>query len=277
MRATLALFAVLVLTFAGVAIVPETAGATVPGAVGRIVFVSDRDHSYGEIYTRSFPGGAWTRLTSDSATDEGPAWSPDGAQIAYRSDAAGTWDIWVMNTDGSGYSHLHEFAGGANDGEGPTGSLTLSGSTLYGMTRDGGDHDDGTVFKMNTDGTGFDLLHEFAGGDGIWPTGSLTLSGSTLYGTTIRGEYTYNGVVFKMNTDGSGYSLVHEFFGGADDGDEPRGSLILSGSTLYGMTEHGGDYNQGVIFALTIPEPSTLLLLAPALLGFAGLVLKRRK
>ncbi len=106
MRRMLALFTVLVLTFAGVAIVPETAEATVPGAVGRIVFVSDRDHAYGEISTRSFSGGAWTRLTSDSATDTAPAWSPDGSQIAYTSDAAGSADIWVMNTDGSGKQNL---------------------------------------------------------------------------------------------------------------------------------------------------------------------------
>ena len=70
-----------------------------------------------------------------------------------------------------------------------------------------------------------------------------------------------------------GITLLHEFAGG--DGIWPTGSLTLSGSTLYGMTEHGGDYNQGVIFALTIPEPSTLLLLAPALVSFAALMRKK--
>ena len=33
---------------------------------------------------------------------------------------------------------LHNFTGGANDGQYPYGSLTLSGSKLYGMTSDGG-------------------------------------------------------------------------------------------------------------------------------------------
>ncbi len=30
-----------------------------------------------------------------------PAWSPDGAQIAFLTDRAGRWEIWVMNADGS--------------------------------------------------------------------------------------------------------------------------------------------------------------------------------
>ena len=39
-----------------------------------------------------------------------------------------------------------------------------------------------------------------------------------------------------MQTDGSGFAVLHGFAGGADDGKKPYGSLILSGSTLYGMT-----------------------------------------
>lgn len=30
-----------------------------------------------------------------------PAWSPDGAQIAFLTDRTGRWEIWVMNADGS--------------------------------------------------------------------------------------------------------------------------------------------------------------------------------
>jgi TolB protein len=30
-----------------------------------------------------------------------PAWSPDGARIAFLTDRAGRWEIWVMNADGS--------------------------------------------------------------------------------------------------------------------------------------------------------------------------------
>jgi hypothetical protein len=54
----------------------------------------------------------------------------------------------------------HEIAGTCN----PCGWLILSGRTLYGTTASdsaawgrGG----GAVFKVNTDGTGFDVLHHF--------------------------------------------------------------------------------------------------------------------
>jgi len=163
----------------------------------------------------------------------------------------GNGALFRMSTDGISFTNLHEFAGGDSDGKYPYGSLTLSGSVLYGMTYRGGDSDSGTVFKMNTDGTGFSLLHEFAGGDsdGKCPFGSLTLSGSTLYGTTFQGGDSDYGTLFRMNTDGGGYTNLHEFAGGDSDGKYSLGSLTLSGSTLYGMTTYGGDSDYGTLFS----------------------------
>ena len=67
-----------------------------------------------------------------------------------------------------------------------------------------------------TDGSGFSLLHTFAGGigsstDGGYPFGSLIQSGSTLYGTTAWGGSSDAGTVFKVATDGTGFSIVHSF------------------------------------------------------------------
>jgi uncharacterized repeat protein (TIGR03803 family) len=160
--------------------------------------------------------------------------------------------IFNIGTDGSGYWHPHVFVGGVTDGMSPRGSLSLSDSTLYGMTRNGGDSDKGVIFKVGTDGSYYQVLHEFAGGanDGAWPEGSLTVSGSTLYGMTWQGGDSNEGVIFKVGADGSSYQLLHEFAGGANDGRLPHGSLTLSGSTLYGMTVFGGDGGDGVIFEI---------------------------
>src|SRR6266852_9758240 len=106
------------------------------------------------------------------------------------------------------YSIMHTFTGGASDGEGPQAALiSNSADTLYGTTYGGGSANLGTVFKMNTDGTGFALLHSFVGGvsDGTHPYASLLWDGAdTLYGTTFQGGSSDNGTVFKMKTDGTG-------------------------------------------------------------------------
>src|SRR5262249_24860629 len=82
----------------------------------------------------------------------------------------------------AGITLLHSFAGAIQDGSEPTTDLTLSGTTLFSTTNTGGANRLGTLFSIKTDGTGFKLLHSFAGSnqDGSFPSGGLTLSGTTL-------------------------------------------------------------------------------------------------
>jgi len=152
----------------------------------------------------------------------------------------------------SGVSLLHSFS--FSEGVLPQGSLAVSGSTLYGMTAFGGADLEGTIFEIGTNGSGFQVLHEFTGGasDGANPTGSLTVYGTTLLGMTDSGGDGYGGI-FEMNIDGSGFDLIHAFTGGATDGASPQGSLSLSGNTVYGMTQAGGAYGKGAVFSYTLP------------------------
>ena len=78
----------------------------------------------------------------------------------------------------------------------------------------------GEIFALNTDGTGYQVLHQFGGkpGDGAHPYGSLTLVGSKLYGMTstggsggISGGGGGYGVIFSVDTNGGDYQVLHNF------------------------------------------------------------------
>ncbi len=120
------------------------------------------------------------------------------------------------------------------------------------MTSDGGDSGYGTIFSISTNGSGFTLLHEFAGGaaGGSSSHGSLTLSGSTFYGMTRQGGDSDDGTIFSIGVDGSNFTLLHEFTGADEEGHLPSGDVILSGSTLYGMTSFTGGVALGTIFSI---------------------------
>jgi uncharacterized repeat protein (TIGR03803 family) len=94
----------------------------------------------------------------------------------------------------------------ASFGKEPHGRLTLdlNGTTLYGMTRKGGEHHFGVVFSLDTSGDNYTVLHDFAGGDSDGATsdhGYVVQSGHHLYGMTTNGGHHDDGVIFKLNID----------------------------------------------------------------------------
>jgi Tol biopolymer transport system component len=73
----------------------------------RIVFsqpaFGQNGHS-SNVFTVRIDGTGLTQLTHDTGgtvNDGADSWSPDGTKIAYASNAAGSYQIWTMNADGS--------------------------------------------------------------------------------------------------------------------------------------------------------------------------------
>ena len=179
--------------------------------------------------------------------------------------AAGDGTVFALNANGTGFTTLHSFSNGS-DGAHPQDSLTISGNTLYGTASYGGASRGGTVFALNTNGTGFATLHSFTGGtDGADPDGGLILSGNTLYGTASQGGVTNSGTVFALNTDGTGFTTLYSFSNTNNaqatnsDGVDPLDSLIFSGATLYGIAGGGGRSGNGTMFALALALPPFLI------------------
>lgn len=172
------------------------------------------------------------------------------------SGTAGYGSVVSMNTDGSGITTLHNFLSQITDGAYPQGGLVASGSMLYGATSQGGvgHTDNGTIFATTTNGGSHTILHTFDGSIGAGeknPSASPTVVGSKLFGTVGDGGPGGKGVVYSMDTDGTDYSVVKSFAGGTVDGAYPSGPLLISGSTLYGMTSYGGASDEGTIFSIS--------------------------
>jgi uncharacterized repeat protein (TIGR03803 family) len=170
-----------------------------------------------------------------------------GTNLYGSALSGGNWGggtIFRLNTDGTGFEVLHTFssfsyisAGVTNlDGDAPECRLILSGNTLYGTALEEGAWHNGTIYKVNVDGTGFETLHTFSpfaprshiNGDGAWPNGGLSLYSNVLYGTTQVGGGG-GGVIFRINTDGTGFKNLHDLCG-----DSVNDGLLIVSNVIYG-------------------------------------------
>jgi uncharacterized repeat protein (TIGR03803 family) len=134
---------------------------------------------------------------------------------------------------------------------------------LWGMTSSGGIHNAGIIFKINSDGLGFQNVYSFDTVTGSSPEGHLLLATNELfYGTAYQGGAYGAGGIFSFNPDNNIYSYVIDFNWVNGMGSE--GSLIQAGNgKLYGTTDYGGDTanstsgnGYGVIFSYDISNSS---------------------
>ena len=167
--------------------------------------------------------------------------------------------VFTLNKDGTACRVLHSFGDslnwGMDEGTNPKAAL-LEGSdqALYGTTASGGRFRQGTIFAVNKDGTGYQLLHMFSGNldDGANPVAAL-IEGSdgSLYGTTVSGGRINQGTIFTITKDGGDYHILHSFTGSQGDGALPQAALFEGQhGALYGTTLSGGSPNRGTIFKI---------------------------
>jgi uncharacterized repeat protein (TIGR03803 family) len=188
-------------------------------------------NDYGTIYSISTNGTGFTVLhqfgnaPADGGLSYGGLLVADnvlyGACEYHGSFGHGT--VFRINTDGGGYTTMHEFSrefssdiyGDTNwDGGDSVATLMLSHGTLVGATRDGGIYGNGTIFSVGTNGANFAVVHH------VTPYDMDAF-------TNLEGVY-------------------------------PNSGVILSNDTLYGVAPYGGGNNRGTVFALKLPSPPVL-------------------
>src|SRR6266478_514734 len=160
---------------------------------------SGGNSGYGTVFAINTDGTGFTNLHgfaySDGAYPNGGLISSGNTLYgtASKGGGSGAGTVFAVNTDGAGFTTLHNFTAtypypfyyynpyadyyyyyygyydpyyvvyvNINpDGADPVAQLILSGNTLYGTAAYGGSGGNGTVFAVNTDGTGFTIVHSF--------------------------------------------------------------------------------------------------------------------
>jgi uncharacterized repeat protein (TIGR03803 family) len=151
---------------------------------------------------------------------------------SYAQPVGGEGAVYAINPDGSDYRVVKAFPSNP-EGQVPVGKFLLANDGfVYGVCQAGGTGT-GTIFKVKTDGSEFQVIHTF-GADFVNPQGGLVLGNDGyLFGATKAGAFNDGGIIYKVKTDGSGFTTVHEF-GGTHLGRRVGLTVDVDG-TIYGV------------------------------------------
>ena len=173
--------------------------------------------------------------------------------------------IFKINRDGTGFAIIHSFEGnklGPTNGYYPDGGfLMASDGFLYGCASvgspnaPGGAIGGGVVYKIATNGTGYQVLASFNRTNVFTPTSLIQGRDGKLYGTTFEGSPTGSinprGAIFSLNVNGSGFTLLYNFTGTGDSGAYPDSPLVhANDGRLYGTALEGGTARRGSVYRI---------------------------
>ena len=122
-----------------------------------------------------------------------------------------------------------------------------SNGMLYGASRGGGNYDEGNVFKINKDGSGYQTLHIFTDGlavEGFIPAGGFVEHNGKLYSATQQqGALNQNSGAFytiNLSTDAVEHPHILDL-----EGIDPLGTFVLSPNGRLYITCSGRSTNNG--------------------------------
>ena len=151
--------------------------------------------------------------------------------------------------------------------QGPAGD-----DNFYSTSPAGGEHNQGTIFKVSPDGKTEKVLYSFAPGvNGATPRGGLALGpDQKLYGTTSSGGKYAAGTIFRISRGGGDYEVIFDFRNGKVVPAPPAGTqptkqqlMDAAGSYpstapvlghdgyLYGVTGYANNTGTGTLYRIS--------------------------
>ncbi|GGZ94408.1 choice-of-anchor tandem repeat GloVer-containing protein [Algibacter mikhailovii] len=121
--------------------------------------------------------------------------------------------------------------------------LLAQHSAIWGTAFRGGANDAGFIYKLDPDGSNYEIVHEFNGtttGRSLY-AGLVKGNDGLLYGVTAFGGASDAGVLYSINPENNDFEVLHHF----EVGMHPQGELVLAANgNFYGY----GNSGSGVIF-----------------------------
>jgi uncharacterized repeat protein (TIGR03803 family) len=168
--------------------------------------------------------------------------------------------VFRVNPDGSDLEDVHSFTNTLNNLVAPAGVVEASDGKLYGTTLRSGASNQGMVFRMNKDGSQYQVLYSFVAPVGTLVSPNPLCEGSDgyLYGTTYRGGSNGEGIIYRISKSG-GYEFIDAFAAGRGN---PVGKLVEGGGGwFYGVTQESGNFNGGHLYRFRIQAAATIYIL----------------
>ena len=206
-----------------------------PSGTKAPLIIADDGNFYGTV-----PHGGFTINGIAPSNDNGGA----VFRITPGGVLTGVYNINPLNPNSNG---------GHGDGGQPWGPVMQAGNGwLYGTASGYGQYNGGTIYKVQLDGSGFTILHNFQTADGVDPESGLVEGGGGVLlglcngGGTALGQQVAGGTLFRIDLSGDNFTTIFNFYrtsgsDGRGPGSGPLATPMLHTSgKLYGITSHGG-------------------------------------
>jgi uncharacterized repeat protein (TIGR03803 family) len=159
-----------------------------------------------------------------------------------------------------GYSKIYTFGSIPKDGATPAVLTAAPDGTLYGATSGGGKYQLGVLFKCAADGSGYTILHNWAGNvDGAYPSSIRVGPDGAVYGSLQVQGKAGQGAIYRCSADGTDFKILHSF--SADDKKDGPSPIIMTidpDGTICGLS---GPTNAPINIFRMSPDGSNLKLI----------------